>query len=121
MEGEEKRRVGPKWPPGIAGAGEFRLEDAVATDGLTRRDVRERLISPLAAVASLPQVLVTSEEERHIGQGRSIERPGLPPAREYAAVTDAGRLAAILTPREDHLVGPARYFPPTEAYVTAKD
>jgi tRNA pseudouridine55 synthase len=94
--------------------GEFRLEDAVHPDDLTRKNVREHLIPAARAVASLPQLNVDDEEESTIAQGRTIERDELPSAGEYAALTGEGRLVAILAPREGEGLGPTRYFPPPQ-------
>jgi tRNA pseudouridine55 synthase len=98
--------------------GEFHVEDAVAPEVLTRKNLDEHLIPAARAVASLPEIHVSPEEELEISQGRVIKRAGLPEvpeseAPEYAAIAADGRLAAILAPRGGDSLGPTRYFPRT--------
>jgi hypothetical protein len=79
---------------------------------LTRRNLREALMPAVKAVATLPQLELTVDEEERISHGMAIEREGIPPADEFAALTNDGRLAAILVPRGGTTLGPTRYLPP---------
>jgi tRNA pseudouridine55 synthase len=92
--------------------GQFRIEDAVDPQQLTRKNVGDFLISAAEAVAALPKVEVTTDEERRIAHGMTIQRTEGLVAEQYAAMTDGGRLAAILAPRSSTTLGPTRYFPP---------
>jgi tRNA pseudouridine55 synthase len=93
--------------------GPFGIDDAVDPMTLTRRNVGDSLIPAVEAVAALPKVTLTAEEERKIAQGMAITREDIPAAEEFAALADDGRLAAILAPRSNMTLGPTRYFPPS--------
>lgn len=95
--------------------GPFRVNDAVDPEALNRSNCGEFLIDAVEAVATLPQVRLSADEEQRISHGMGIEREDIVPADEFAAVTNHGRLVAILAPRGGTTLGPARYFPPEEA------
>lgn len=71
--------------------GDFRVEQAVPLDGLTR-DVR--VMPPAAVVAHLPGFEVTAEELAALRHGRRISRPALPALAALSALS-AGALVAV--------------------------
>jgi len=92
--------------------GGFRLEDSIDVEQLTRTNVSERLLPPLAAVSTLPVVELSDGEIKRITHGLAIHRPTASAEGEWAAVDAAGRLLAILARRPDGALGPSRVFPP---------
>jgi tRNA pseudouridine55 synthase len=90
--------------------GDFTIDEACPLEALTPDTVAQWLLPPTRAVAELPQVQLTADEERHVLMGRMIARPGIAPAPEYAALSEAGELVAILVPRGSDRLGPVRVF-----------
>ncbi len=91
--------------------GNFDVSRAVSPDDLCRESVRSALLAPAEAVAELPQLRVTADEQRKLAQGQDIRLPAHPHSTEVAAFDAAGNLVAILTPRRPGLLKPARNFP----------
>jgi len=92
--------------------GGFRLDDSIDVEQLTRTNVAESLLPPLAAVGELPALELSAEEIKRITHGLSIRRPTPSAEDEWAALDSAGRLLAILARRPDGALGPSRVFPP---------
>lgn len=88
--------------------GDFRLEDAVEPDRLTRENWLEQLGPSLRAVPGLPRVELSADEVTRVRNGLFVTRTALPDAGEFAAVDPTGRLVAILVPRGPDLLGPLR-------------
>jgi len=86
--------------------GGFHLEQAVTLDEFASGGVEEHLLPLLHAVGMLPRVTLSNHELAAVRNGRMIDRRGLPPAEEYAAVDQPGRLVAILRPRDRGQLGP---------------
>lgn len=89
--------------------GEFRLEDAIEPDRLTRDNWQEHLGPSLQAVQGLPRVELSADEVTRVRNGLFVTRTALAAgADEFAAVDPTGRLVAILVPRGPNLLGPVR-------------
>jgi len=88
--------------------GEFSIESACPLEDLTPDSASEWLLSPTRAVADLPQVRLSADEERDVLNGRAIARPEVVQEREYAALNESGELVAILIPRGSERLGPVR-------------
>lgn len=72
--------------------------------------VRASLLSPAAAVAHLPQIVLTREGAAALAHGRSVAaRPDLPAEGPVALVAEAGDLLAIGEPRNG-MVQPRKVF-----------
>jgi tRNA pseudouridine55 synthase len=97
--------------------GEFRVDNAVTLDALTSENCTRHLLSPLTAVADLPCVTLDDTQLTEIRHGRPIEKTDcLSDVRcsttpsEWAAVTSAGYLAAILREKTAGQLWPHRNF-----------
>lgn len=88
--------------------GRFRLAESIDPQRLTRGNLPQFLLPPLCAVADLPRVVVSADENRRLANGQPIERPGTEAAAEIAAVDHAGHLVALLVPRGGGRLGPSR-------------
>jgi tRNA pseudouridine55 synthase len=88
--------------------GGFRVEEAIDVETLTRESVGSQLLSPLLAVEQLPQIQLNSAELERTRRGQFIERADA--AMEYAAIDEAGELAAILQRRPDGKLGVVKNF-----------
>ncbi|MGE0606256.1 MAG: tRNA pseudouridine(55) synthase TruB [Pirellulales bacterium] len=91
--------------------GDFRLENAVAPEQLTRDNIGQFLLPPRAAIVGLPSLLVDEQESRRLANGQLLERPDCVHTGETAAIDAAGRLVALLQPRGDGWLKPTRTFP----------
>ena len=77
--------------------GEFRIAEAVDPRILTADNVREHLQSPRIAVASLPHIVLSTEEGLRIARGQGIERSDVAVNETEIAALDASqKLLAIL-------------------------
>lgn len=85
--------------------GAHTLERAVSLDRLDEHDsVEGALLTPLQALAHLPQVLVAGSEAAAVRHGGSIPAPAtLAPDQPVALCTARGELLAIGEPRGDHI------------------
>jgi tRNA pseudouridine55 synthase len=103
--------------------GQFRVEDAVALENLSRERLPQHLQSPLAAVAHLPRVSVTDADLREIRHGRPIKKPATEirraepasaleckSAEEWAAVNSHDELVAILRQKRSGELWPKHNF-----------
>jgi tRNA pseudouridine55 synthase len=92
--------------------GSFRIEEAVPLDSVHPDNWRDHLMPPLAAVETLPRVVLTDAEIARIRLGQAIAKQ-LPHegVLEVAAVSADGQLAAILAPRGKDLWGPECNLP----------
>jgi len=90
--------------------GSFRLADAAQPPQITGDTLASLLLPPIAAVPDLVQIVLTAEELQRLANGRSIQRPTVEPATEYAAVDAAGSLVAIVQGRPDGQLAPTRYL-----------
>jgi tRNA pseudouridine55 synthase len=97
--------------------GAFRVEDAVALDELSAETVAKHLQPPTAAVTELLKVVLDAAQLHEIRHGRPIAIPtsdlgGSPGATspEWAAVSAAGELAAILREKRPGELWPHRNF-----------
>jgi tRNA pseudouridine55 synthase len=97
--------------------GAFRVEEAVALDELSAETVAKHLQPPMAAVTELLKVVLDAAQLHEIRHGRPIAIPtsdlggstGATSA-EWAAVTAAGELAAILREKRPGQLWPHRNF-----------
>ena len=81
--------------------GEFRLEDACNADDLTRENLAQYLLPGVRAVADLPVVQITGDEQKALAAGLFIElsETRLSPAHAEAAALDAqGQVVALIGP-----------------------
>ncbi len=95
--------------------GEFRVDEALDPEQLGPDNWDDQLQAPLAAVAGLPQVTLRAEQVAAVRHGRQVElaAPAVG-AAELAGVDPAGRLVAILAPRDagrPAVYGPSRVLP----------
>lgn len=90
--------------------GGFRLAEACKVDELTRENIDQKLLPALAAVESLPSVILDEIQLKRIGNGLSVELPEQTASTELAALTPGGRLAAILQRRPEGSFGPKHNF-----------
>lgn len=92
--------------------GDFRIDEAIDPQQLTKANWTDHLKPPLCAVESLPRVELSTDQIARIRNGRTISPEASPPeAQQIAAVDGSGRLVAILTPRGPGLWGPSRNLP----------
>jgi tRNA pseudouridine55 synthase len=89
--------------------GPFRLEDSVTIDAL---DPAADLIDPLAALESLPRVVLPAAAARDLAMGKAVHVDPLPPGRvELAAIDEQGRLIALAKPADAHgRIRPTKVF-----------
>jgi tRNA pseudouridine55 synthase len=103
MSGLERRAIGA-----------FRVESSIHPADLTRCNLREFLIPPLAAVSHRPQFRCSPADLASLRNGRSIVVDSLDTGQDTAlvAVVDpAGRLAALADYQRDHkLLRPRQVF-----------
>jgi tRNA pseudouridine55 synthase len=90
--------------------GDFTLATAINPDMLTAENLAEQLLSPAQAVGFLPSVRLTAQEEARLVHGRSIHRPGHGLAGDIAALSEDGRLIAIVVPCDHDQLRPVRGF-----------
>ena len=90
--------------------GGFRLAEACKVDELSRENIDQKLLPALAAVESLPSVILDEIQLKRIGNGLSIELPQQTATTELAAVRSSGQLAAILQRRAEGNFGPKHNF-----------
>ncbi len=90
--------------------GSFGLADSHAMSDLTPDSLRAWLLPAHKGVEHLPSVILGDEHVVELSHGRFI--PGTLPegANVAAALDQAGRLVALLTPRSDGWLKPLRYF-----------
>jgi tRNA pseudouridine55 synthase len=91
--------------------GGFRLDDAVDLASLTQENLASKLLSPLLALADLPQITVQEDQQRRLAQGLTIDDCWAAEGPELAVIDAAGRLCSIVAPRENGQLGPVRNFP----------
>jgi tRNA pseudouridine55 synthase len=96
--------------------GAFHVEEAVILDELTTETVTKHLQPPTTAVPELPKVVLDDTQLNEIRHGRPIAIPGdvggspTVAGPEWAAVTAAGALAAILREKRPGQLWPHRNF-----------
>jgi len=89
----------------------FTLDNSFATDEITRENLESHLIHPATAVRDLmPQVVVDAAQIARLKNGQSIEASSNVDF-QCAAMSEDGRLAAILELHSDGSYRPAKYFP----------
>ena len=88
--------------------GPFSVDDAVGVSELNDETIGRSLLDPLLVVDA-PRWVCDAAQERDIRHGRFV-RLNQPPDEEIAAVDGAGRLVAILRPRQGQLWGPSLVF-----------
>ena len=98
--------------------GPFAIEDAVSFDGLDAATLRQQLVPPLRAVASLPQRVVSADEMRDLRQGRTIPLGSVSAIvktevakTEIALVDIDARLMGIAAINEHQRLQPQIVFP----------
>ena len=99
--------------------GNFRVADALDVEGLDAERITENLQSPLLAVPHLRQIELDQSQLRDIGNGRLIDvshfaSQSFTDGDQVAAIDASGRLAAILVPKRQNMLGPAINFPQAE-------
>jgi tRNA pseudouridine55 synthase len=91
--------------------GSLRLEDAEQLDALTQGNLSSKLLSPLIGLADLPRITISDQQQRRLAQGLTIDNSWAAEDRELVAIDAAGRLCAIVEPRQGQQLGPTRNFP----------
>jgi tRNA pseudouridine55 synthase len=93
--------------------GPFDLAEAHDPDQLTAESLPKKLLSPLAALGSMPRVKLSPEEASRVRNGVAIPStaPG-PAGQELAGVDPADGLVGILARQQDGRLRPTRTFPP---------
>lgn len=92
--------------------GEFRLAEAVEFADLSCDKIAQSLLSPLLAVAHLPQMLVDDAEVLRLVQGKPLLRPDITTAGETVAIDSSGRFIALVHRVADGQLRSTRVFPP---------
>jgi tRNA pseudouridine55 synthase len=94
--------------------GNFRIEDAIDVETLTRETIGSQLLPPMRAVEHLPRIQLNSTEIEEISRGRFVQRAGCATiavdSNEFVAIDERGELVAILQCRSDGRLGPVRNF-----------
>jgi tRNA pseudouridine55 synthase len=91
--------------------GSLRLEDAEQLDTLTPVNMPSKLLPPLIGLADLPRVTISDQQQHRLAQGLTIDNRWAIEDREAAAIDAAGRLCAIVEPRNGQQLGPIKNFP----------
>ena len=89
--------------------GHLTAATAVDADRLTHETISQYVLSPLEALHDLPQVGITADQLNRLSFGQEIDLPDQS-ARELAAVTPGGELAALLWRYGNHRYRPRRNF-----------
>lgn len=92
--------------------GPFGLEEAIPLESLTTEQVIEHLQPASVAVSHLPQLLLTETQVRELESGRPIQLSYPVDDGEYAALTEAGQLVAVLRRAAPHELRVVRNFAP---------
>lgn len=91
--------------------GEFRVDDAVAPETLSRENLTESLLSPRLAVVGMTEVILDDEQIATLGHGGKLAGDIAPPdCQRCAAYDTAGQLLAVLTRSSDGLFKPSMNF-----------
>ncbi len=90
--------------------GEFRLENSVLPDQLTRDNLAGYLLPPRTAIVGLPTLRVEEADLRRLANGQAIQRADCAHAGEVAAIDASDRLVALLQPSGDGWFKPTRTF-----------
>ena len=89
--------------------GNFRLDEALNPDELTKENILSRLLPLVRAVDYLPRLELSAEEITRVHNGCLITKQiEIPDAAELAAVDVQGNLVAILDPSDDKYLRPVR-------------
>jgi len=89
--------------------GDFRVEDALELTTMDERALQEHLRPAIEAVAELPRVQLSQEEQQQLHNGVFIHNRFGVAAAEVAGCDGRGELTCLLTPRGDQL-RPLRNF-----------
>jgi len=88
--------------------GEFRIDDAVAPDDL---DPEAHLVSPVVALAHLPQVTAGEAAAEAIAKGQGVRIPDVPfNAEEVLVLSETGQLLALARPAGAGSLKPVKVF-----------
>lgn len=93
-----------------AAIGDFRLEDSSDAALLTRDNVSQHLLSPLRALATLPQVELNDAELGRLVQGLPVDNRWAAEGPEIAGLDVQGQLRAILADSGQTQLRPLRNF-----------
>jgi tRNA pseudouridine55 synthase len=100
--------------------GSFSVEDAINPRGMNKERLGIALISPRAAVAELPTMVLTPEQVVHVQRGGLVAAEeieaclGQPAPAETAVVNETGALIAVLKEARPGLFKPSPNFLQTE-------
>jgi len=97
--------------------GEWHIDNAILLDDLARAQqsgqLTELIVPKEKAMAHLPKIILSAENEKRALQGQRIPLDTVPNAEtDIAAFNEAGQLIAMLCPREPGLFKPRKVFPP---------
>lgn len=90
--------------------GTFVVADAIHIEHLSGPFIEANLLSPLKALAGLPQIALHDEQIIRVGQGQAISATCNDAVQEIAAVSGSGQLVAILKPAGDGRLTPLKCF-----------
>lgn len=96
--------------------GEWHIDDAISLDELAHAQqsgqLAEVIVSKESAMAHMPKIVLSAENERRALQGQRIPLDTVPIAEtDIAAFSASGQLIAMLCPREPGLFKPRKVFP----------
>jgi tRNA pseudouridine55 synthase len=78
--------------------GGFSVTTALPAEAITLESIQASLLPPILAVGDMPQIVVSGDEARRLGQGQPIANRWHTSAEELAAVTLEDRFVAIVAP-----------------------
>lgn len=94
--------------------GEFSVQEGLDVESLEKTILEQQLVSPLQAVAHLPQVILSESQQTEIQHGRMITVDELAispqPDEVFAAVGSDGQLLALMQMKRAGLIGPTCNF-----------
>ncbi|OHB78827.1 MAG: tRNA pseudouridine(55) synthase TruB [Planctomycetes bacterium RBG_16_64_10] len=90
--------------------GHFGLATACQATHLTPDNLADFLLPPRQAIASLPQIRLTDQEQVAVAQGRTIAQGRSVPDGDVAALDQRGRLVAILRRGRQGGLAPVKNF-----------
>jgi tRNA U55 pseudouridine synthase TruB len=89
--------------------GDFRIEQSIDVETLSKESISQHLIPPLKAMAGLPSVRIDDAQRKRLSHGLAIPNSLAQKEGEVVAVNDQDHLVAVLTVTDQGL-RPTRYF-----------
>lgn len=95
--------------------GPFAVDTALSYDAIDKASIAKSLRPAREAVADVPSITVDAAEIAELANGRRIANRHGHSAGEITAISETGRLVALLSPQSDGRLQPVRYFPAAAA------